>query len=382
MPPSTSIATRARTLSQTPLRHQHRHLHQHRNRPARTLLLTFDAFETLFYPCPPVPDQYAAIGHSFGLSKALVTPSRLKAAFKHAFQTQTARYPNYGRADVLRGRYAGPRQWWEEVIRRSFATVLAEEVNGDSSSASTSTSTSRRGDLELPSGMIEKLLDRFMGDGGYRLYDDVLPFFAKMRDLRASDSSDVQSKTKLPFDRIVLGVISNSDDRVPEVLKSLGLRVGRTRADVDRSSTALPGFEEQEDAENQHQPWADSGLADVLSDVDLDLVITSYEAGAEKPDRLIYDVAKRQARRFVQHQDRGLESRSGVTGMEGEESDGWTCVHVGDDFKKDYAGAVDAGWKSYLLQRDGDAEDSATTIQSLMALYEKLDLNVCYKQSI
>ncbi|KAF7714861.1 Uncharacterized protein PECH_000010 [Penicillium ucsense] len=380
MPPSTSIAIRARTLSQTSLRPQQRHLHQHRNPPARTLLLTFDAFETLFYPCPPVPDQYAAIGHSFGLSKALVTPSRLKAAFKHAFQTQIARYPNYGRADVLRGRYAGPRQWWEEVIQRSFATVLAEGVNGDSSSASTS--TSRRGDLELPSGMVEKLLDRFTGDGGYRLYDDVLPFFAKMRDLRASNSSDVQSNTKLPFDRIVLGVISNSDDRVPEVLKSLGLRVGRTRADVDRSSTALPGFEEQGDAENQHQPRTDNGLADVQSDVDLDLVITSYEAGAEKPDRLIYDVAKRQARRLVQHQDRGLESRSDVTDMEGEESDGWTCVHVGDDFKKDYVGAVDAGWKSYLLQRGDDAEESAITIQSLVALYEKLDLNVCYKQSI
>ncbi|KAJ5144262.1 uncharacterized protein N7515_003049 [Penicillium bovifimosum] len=48
----------------------------------RTLLLTFDAFDTLFHPRKPVTEQYASTAHEYGLSKTEITPEKLKATFK------------------------------------------------------------------------------------------------------------------------------------------------------------------------------------------------------------------------------------------------------------------------------------------------------------
>lgn len=345
------VYTATRSITQTSIRRR------------RTLLLTLDAFETLFYPHPPVPDQYAAIGHDFGLSRTTVTPDKLKAAFKDVYRTQAKRYPNYGRADVLKGRYGGPKQWWEDVIRGSFGQVLAAERNGDSSQTGAEAGGHDHADNELPRGMIETLLNRFAGDGGYTLYDDVAPFFARMRELRASSGTT-------PFDRIVLGVISNSDDRVPEVLKSLGLRVGDTRADEDRSSMELPGFEERGSSQKAQPQDPSTTFENTQPEADLDLVITSYEAGEEKPNRLIFDVAKRQARLLA----RCDAHTHGSTPAGLDAADDWTCIHIGDDYQKDYVGATGAGWQSYLLERNGRGERPAGTIRSLMDLFAELKI--------
>jgi FMN phosphatase YigB (HAD superfamily) len=338
----------ARTITQSSIRRR------------RTLLLTFDAFETLFYPDPPVPDQYAAIGREFGLSRTAVTPDKLKAAFKDVFRLESKQHPNYGRADVLKGRYGGPKQWWEEVIRGSFGQVLASEKNGDH----LQTKSPDYGELDLPSGMVETLLNRFAGHGGYTLYDDVAPFFARMRELRASSNTT-------PFDRIVLGVISNSDDRVPAVLKALGLRVGDTRADQDRSSMELPGFEERDSSQEPQSQNAATTNCGAQPDVDFDLVITSYEAGEEKPNKLIFDVAKRQARLLVRHDGQQGSSPAGL-----EDTDDWTYVHIGDDYQKDYVGATRAGWQSYFLARNGSEEHPSRTIRSLMELFTELKIGL------
>ncbi|KAJ6111899.1 hypothetical protein N7523_007960 [Penicillium sp. IBT 18751x] len=303
----------------------------------RTLLLTLDAFGTIFYPRPPVPEQYTATAHEFGLSA--VTAPKLTTAFKDVYRAQAKRYPNYGRADVLRGKYGGPRQWWEEVIRGSFAHVLSgpEHVSQD---------------FELPDGMVDALLDRFAGKGGYTLYDDVVPFFARMRELRRSPS------LARNFDRVILGVISNSDDRVPAVLKALGLEVGDLRADQDFSSIQLPGFE---------QRIAHTGDLGGGPDVDVDMVITSYQAGEEKPHRLIFDVARRQATLLANNARPG----SAVAGE--EETGDWVCVHVGDDYEKDYRAAINAGWQSYLLRGDGQ-EHHAKSVDSLVDLVDELKI--------
>ncbi|KAJ5472775.1 hypothetical protein N7530_006776 [Penicillium desertorum] len=298
---------------------------------SRTLLLTFDAFGTLFHPRLPVPEQYAATAHQFGLSCTAVTPDKLATAFKDTFRAQMHQYPNYGRADVLRGQYGGPRQWWEE--------------NGETRSETPQE--------HIPDGMVEALLDRFAGAEGYALYDDVLPFFRRMHKLKSAN--------KWSFDRIIVGVVSNSDDRVPVVLKSLGLAVGDMRADQDQSSMDLPGFEVRgmtKDVAGEH----DKDHADCNLDLDIDMVITSYEAGEEKPHRLIFDVARRQALKVARP---WLTSRTK-----------FKSVHVGDDFKKDYQGARDAGWESYLLPRDfhGAEEFEAKQFPDLLGLADKLDL--------
>ncbi|PYI08812.1 hypothetical protein BO78DRAFT_395396 [Aspergillus sclerotiicarbonarius CBS 121057] len=131
----------------------------------RTLLLTIDAFGTIFHPRHPIPDQYASAAQAFNLPRSTITPARLQSAFKSVYKAQSRLRPNYGRADVLRGQYGGPRQWWAEVIRGSFERVLAEA------------SPTKRGEVHIPDGLVQSLLDRFASREGYALYEDAGVFF-------------------------------------------------------------------------------------------------------------------------------------------------------------------------------------------------------------
>ncbi|KAF7125627.1 hypothetical protein CNMCM5793_001866 [Aspergillus hiratsukae] len=309
------------------------------HRKPQTLLLTLDAFGTVFQPRQPVPDQYAAAAHAFGLPRSTITPDRLKAAFKSTLKRQSQRRPNYGRDDVLRGAYGGPRQWWEEVIRGSFVQVLT--------STQTGTGTVDGADA-VPDALVSHLLDRFAGSEGYALFDDVAPFLSVVRAVKS------RRRGLGPFERVLVGLISNSDDRVPAVLKALGLSVGDVRADQGVESMRLPGFEERGAA-------VGSGGKGAAAIDDVDLVITSYEAGEEKPSRVIFDVARRQGRRLL--------------GDEGESGNNWVCVHVGDDFDKDYRAALNAGWDGYYLPRGAIARDTQgdKTIHSLMDLIPELE---------
>ncbi|RAH39702.1 putative haloacid dehalogenase-like hydrolase [Aspergillus brunneoviolaceus CBS 621.78] len=296
---------------------------------SRTLLLTIDAFGTIFHPREPVPQQYASAAHKFGLPRSTVTPNRLQSAFKAVFKAQSKAHPNYGRAQALRGEYGGPRQWWEEVIRGSFARVLdapsSATAAADSSSPTPTNST-------VPDVLVQHLLDRFACQDGYALDANADAFFTRLRHIK-------RTRTRLgPFDRVVVGVVSNSDDRVPAVLESLGLRVGMCRADQDVSSTRLPGFEMRgRDESRVNNEAGDERI------YDLDMVITSYAAGAEKPSAVIFEVARRQAMKLVGASEDGSDTSE------------WTCVHVGDDYDKDYRAAIEAGWKAFYIPLGEDA---------------------------
>lgn len=318
----------------------------------RTLLLTFDAFDTLFTPRKPVAEQYASVAHEFGLSHTAITPESIKNAFKGSFKAQAKRYPNYGRADVLRGLYGGPRQWWADVIHGTLAGALSSRQAPNNGTDLETASNNQVKSLELPSGLVETLVDRFAGAQGYALFDDVEPFFARMREVKRA------ARELSPYERILVGVVSNSDDRVPAVLSALGLRVGELRADQDRSSMELPGFEEKGKSEihgsvdRGSTPGSTPGIEE-QAELDIDMVITSYEAGEEKPNPLIFDVAKRQAGLLLP----GKESNENL----------W-CVHVGDDYEKDYVAACDAGWRGCYLDREGGSEYPGLKVHSLMDL--------------
>ncbi|RAK73948.1 haloacid dehalogenase-like hydrolase [Aspergillus fijiensis CBS 313.89] len=296
---------------------------------SRTLLLTIDAFGTIFHPREPVPQQYASAAHKFGLPRSTVTPDRLQSAFKAVFKAQSKAHPNYGRAQALRGEYGGPRQWWEEVIRGSFARVLDAP---SSATAAADSSSPTPTNSAVPDGLVQHLLDRFACQDGYALDANADAFFTRLRHIK-------RTRTRLgPFDRVVVGVVSNSDDRVPAVLESLGLRVGMCRADQDVSSTRLPGFEMRgRDEARVNNEAGGEGI------YDLDMVITSYEAGAEKPGAVIFEVARRQAMKLVSASEDGSDKSE------------WTCVHVGDDYDKDYRAAIEAGWKAFYIPLGEDA---------------------------
>ncbi|OJZ90614.1 hypothetical protein ASPFODRAFT_41019 [Aspergillus luchuensis CBS 106.47] len=292
----------------------------------RTLLLTIDAFNTIFHPRHPIPEQYISAFNSFKLQHTPeLTPSILQPAFKSAYKAQSLRRPNYGRADAIRGQYGGPRQWWEELIRTTFQQVLANKST------------------KLPDELIQGLLDRFASSQGYALYNDAGELFQRLRQIKTTGQ-------KLGiFERIVVGVLSNSDDRVPAVLQSLGLSVGKGRADQEIESLKLPGFEDPSSlSTGEYGERVD----------DIDLVITSYQAGEEKPSPVIFDVAERQAKRLV---------------GAGEEDGDWVRVHVGDDYDKDYRAAVDAGWKGVYVPRDEGGGKEGVVIRSLVDLIPILE---------
>ena len=131
------------------------------------------------------------------------------------------------------------------------------------------------------------------------------------------------------WETVVVGVISNSDNRVPGILRSLGLSV----RDAQCSST--------QDLER--------GKGSLIDDLDdssqLDFVVLSYDADAEKPDPRIFERAEEIAAQ--------LSGRDHVQDF--------VRVHVGDDLKKDVVGASNAFWSSVLIDRDGTfAEEMAT----------------------
>lgn len=179
----------------------------------------------------------------------------------------------------------------------------------------------------------------------------------------------------------MVGVVTNSDDRVPPILSSLGLSVG---------ARMLPVSEQLSQDNMQFQPAQSEGIADttpvVLSapryldpstriDEDIRFVVLSYDAGAEKPDPRIFQAAKDMLKLTLQGEDGScpditLNSRGRIAASEIKESaDGFTLLHIGDDVQKDVVGAQKAGFHGILLDREGTYsqafEESGTKILSV-----------------
>lgn len=139
--------------------------------------------------------------------------------------------------------------------------------------------------------------------------------------------STTPQRQKTAKQRLVIGVITNSDDRVPDVLSSLGLRVNSLR--YGNSPETTP--KEEEEGEEVK---------------DVDFCIMSYDVGVEKPGREIFDAA--------------ISTLSSMLDSEGKsyEDKDWEKIYVGDEVGKDAKGAVLAGWNAVLLDR-GAGVDAA-----------------------
>lgn len=269
-----------------------------------TLLLTFDAFNTLFHPRTPVASQYTQTAQSLGFLSPTVTPEAVRAAFRIAFKRETAQRPNYGRNSPG---FGGPKQWWGNVIRSCL-----EDVSGGK---------------KVPDAVVRRLLERFDGREAYTLYGDVEGFFDRVKKWKAARARQGVEGRGGEINRIIVGIVSNSDDRIAPVLTSLGLTVGSAWSDNGQLLPRRP-LDTERGVENKDEN-------------DVDFIVTSYEAGEEKPHRHIFDTAKARAK----------EHLSAVAGEESNTN--WKYVHIGDDYEQDYIGAVDAGWDSFLLLRNG-----------------------------
>lgn len=162
---------------------------------------------------------------------------------------------------------------------------------------------------QIPSELAPKLIHRFNSNEGYTLYEDVLPLLRKLRGHPITTSND---------ERVVVGVITNSDDRTSDILTSLDVRVNGLRYGGE--------------------------IAKRDEDCDIDFTVLSYDVGAEKPDKRIFEAAEEMVPAV-------LQSRADDGGIEAG-SESWEKVYVGDEYAKDVVGALDAGWNAVLVDRE------------------------------
>ncbi|KAL9094738.1 MAG: hypothetical protein Q9165_003008 [Trypethelium subeluteriae] len=259
----------------------------------KNLLVCFDAFGTLFTPKSPIPRQYSEVARRHGVYG--FSEDQLGSAFKKAFKEESKERPNYGKAVGM----AAP-EWWGNIIKQTFQPFLK--------------------DSPVPPGLISDLIDRFSHQEGYKIYPDVLPFFEKLRKIKKDSNRDPAS---WPWQRTIVGIITNSDDRVPQVLESLGLRVGQ-----------------------RYQPELSFRDLGHKSGFDIDFVVLSYDVGVEKPNPGIFEAARLAAQAF----------------LEIEDQKDLMAIYVGDELKKDVVGAAYADWEAVLLDRNGEYEGSETGI--------------------
>ncbi|KAL9099163.1 MAG: hypothetical protein Q9163_005299 [Psora crenata] len=106
-------------------------------------------------------------------------------------------------------------------------------------------------------------------------------------------------------------VITNSDDRVRDILSSLGI------------DTTRAGYNWRKSDAQSNNVNTDSGI---------DFLTMSYDTGTEKPSCGIFQAAAELS---------GMEKLEGVQ-----------CIHVGDELVADYHGALKAGWQGVLIKRD------------------------------
>ena len=308
---------------------------------AASYVITLDALGTLYKFREPIATQYIKVAGRCGL-KASLAEDELSKAFKNSFKSISSEYPNYGK-----GQLSSPRAWWKTLVNDAFRQVVDEK--------------------EIPDHLGEELYSHFTSSAAYELYPDVKPFLASMRGLKQQYAD--------PYGpNVFIGVVSNSDPRVKGILQSLGLRVGMTKAPEAEAITARA---QQEWSEIMKSPWHDS--FDALNDVDF--LVTSYEADAEKPDQDIFAYAAELASlNYISkiEQVRGDNEPGRTTFMEKLKLPGYAVkfrnsakyIHIGDDFDKDYRGARDVtidDWDALYLARQGEAEpvENATTVTDL-----------------
>lgn len=297
------------------------------SKPPSGLVVTLDALGTIYKFREPISTQYVKVARKCGV-KAPIDEKDLMKAFKSSFKEISAEYPNYGK-----GQLKSARSWWKSLTNDTFRKVVDES--------------------EIPEQLPDELYDHFTSSAAYELYPDVKPFFESIRQL----------KEQYPQPRdpgIFVGVISNGDPRVKGILQSLGLRVGLESIPQIESIRDRAHRITSEYFDVAKSPWHDA--YNRLHDVDM--LVTSYEVGSEKPDPKPFLQAESLAKmnyisRLEQEREDwtpGLEVMKFKAKIAKEASsfDNAKCIHIGDDYDKDYVGAVNAGFEALHLAREGE----------------------------
>ncbi|TKX26402.1 hypothetical protein C1H76_1364 [Elsinoe australis] len=214
-----------------------------------------------------------------------------------AFKEESKLNPNYGKATDL-----GSTRWWTNVIERTFTPFIHAE------------------DKKFPPILAPALLHRFSSKEGYEMCTDAMKVLKRFTDTRPGQvfrRVDHQEGS-MPDRRLVVGLITNSDDRVPDILSSFGLKVKPLR--------------HNEDCRLYHP---------TNEPADIDFAIMSYDVGHEKPDASIFNAATTMLKEMLKAEGH----------KEADISD-WRQLYVGDALVKDAGGALSAGWDAVLIDRE------------------------------
>ncbi|KAH8807324.1 hypothetical protein F5884DRAFT_844368 [Xylogone sp. PMI_703] len=83
----------------------------------------------------------------------------------------------------------------------------------------------------------------------------------------------------------------------------------------------------------------------IVIGVNIDFHCMSYDAGVEKPDKLIFNAAELMLTQIIARDGKSLaEAKADI--------ETWQKVYVGDEYAKDVVGAINAGWNPVLLDAD------------------------------
>lgn len=267
------------------------------------ILVTFDAFDTLFEPREPVATQYADVATSFGLQ---LKEDDVSSKFKDAFRYMNETFPNYGKDYA---ELASPRVWWEIVIERTLEPLVPSE-------------------FQHAAALKDALYQRFSSSEGYKLYKDVNPLFKTIRgDYRVSAWAPRST---------MLGIVSNSDPRVQNILESLGLET------FPAVYPPTAGPSKQRNLRRHRFAGLKASFA---------FITLSYHAGIAKPDPAIFETA-------LDHAQTALDgiacqnrlTRTGKDLVTDVKKDLYH-VHIGNELEKDVLAALRAGWDALLLDR-------------------------------
>lgn len=156
---------------------------------------------------------------------------------------------------------------------------------------------------------------------GYTLYPDVLPL---LQQLKGPNQHNQQNQP-----RVVIGIITNSDNRTADILTSMGVRVNPMHYGDQPSRSSSSSSATQSE---QQGPF------------DIDFTVLSYDVGFEKPSHRIFAAADEMLASVLCADQKGVDP------------DEWRKVYVGDEYEKDVVGATQAGWKAVLIDRETAGE--------------------------
>lgn len=227
---------------------------QKNNRLPPPKLITFDAYNTLYCSTIPVMEQYAAIALKYNINE---DSRELVKKFTPTFKRLTTKFPNYGKHSNITA-----DQWWSYLITELFHP---HHVSQD---------------------MIFEILARFKTNKAYTAYPDVVEFIKAI---------------KLKYPDVIVGIISNTDPAVYDLLKSLGIF-------------------------HFFAPYT----------------YFSYDLDISKPDVEIFNYAVNDV--LQKNPDFITDSTTKEIFLQG-------CWHIGDELNKDMLAAERAGWNGILVDR-------------------------------